>query len=446
MPKPLLLANCRVVSDGRAFDGDVLIRRGRIHRIGGAIAAPKEVRVIDAKGRFLLPGFIDDQVHFRAPGLTRKADIKSESAAAVAGGVTSFMDMPNVRPPTLTAKLLRDKLALAKRDARANYAFYLGSSASNIEEIKKINPRIIAGVKVFMGSSTGDLLVDDEPTLRAIFRAAPTLIAVHCENTPRILANLAKARAKYKGKKVPMEMHPKIRDAAACFASSSQAIQIAEETGARLHILHITTAKELSLFNDSPPGDNKKITCEACAHHLFFSDADYKKLGAKIVCNPAIKSAADRAALRRALASGRIDVAASDHAPHLLGEKRGAYPPAAGLPMVQHSLLILLDLVRQNIITMPALARRIAHSVADIFAIKERGYIREGYWADLVLADMNKKTAVGKNNILYKCGWSPLSGYTFGASIALTLVSGEIAYQDGIINPAARGMPLQFMR
>ena len=435
-----LIINSRIVNEGRIIEGDVKIADGRIIKIGGEIRTDNR-RIIDADGRFLLPGMIDDQVHFRQPGLTHKGDIASESRAAVAGGITSFMEMPNTIPPTLTMAEVEKKRRLAAENSRANFAFYLGASNGNLEDIKAASPGRIAGVKVFMGASTGNMLVDDEAILSAIFAASPTLIATHCEKMPVIEKNLAA----FAGEFSPSS-HPQIRNAKACFESSSQAIDLAKKFGARLHILHISTKEELPLFSsDALAG--KKITAEACVNHLYFCDEDYESLGNLIKCNPAIKSREDRAAIRAAVAEGRIDVVATDHAPHTLAEKNRPYlNAAAGLPTAQHAMPMLLEMVADGDLNLPTLVRRASHSVADLFAIRERGYIREGYFADLVLVDLATPTEIRRESILAKCGWSPLEGKTLRSSVRMVFVNGEIACDSGKINDAVRGMPLEFAR
>lgn len=441
----VLITNARLVNEGAITEADLLVRGGRIERIGGAIAAPAGARVIDAEGRHLLPGMIDDQVHFREPGLTHKADIAHESRAAVAGGITSFMEMPNVDPPTIDAAALATKKAIAARSSAANYGFYLGATNTNIEAIRALDPREACGIKVFMGASTGNMLVDDDNALHAIFAAAPVPIITHCEDTPTIQANEAAARARF-GEDVPMREHGNIRSAEACYKSSSKAVALAREHGTQLHVIHLTTARELALFEPGPVA-GKQITTEACVHHLWFDEGDYDALGSLIKCNPAIKTAADREALLAAVVEDRIDVIATDHAPHLLAEKEAPYFQApAGLPLVQHALLSVLEHYHRGLFSLELIARKTAHAVADRFQVRERGYLREGYWADLVLVDLERPTEVDRWPLLAKCGWSPFAGLTFGSSIAATLVSGQLAYHDGKVSPDLIGQALAFSR
>ncbi|MES1952480.1 dihydroorotase [Salinisphaera sp. S4-8] len=440
-----LIANACLVNEGQRSEADVLIRDGRIEKIAPHIAAPSDVEVIDARGHYLLPGMIDDQVHFREPGLTDKADLASESAAAVAGGITSFMDMPNVKPPTVDHDAMVAKHALAKGRCTANYGFHFGATNDNIEEIKKLDTRLSAGVKIFMGASTGRMLVDDDTALEQIFEHSPLTILTHCEDTPMIEANAQRARDLY-GEDVPMSEHPVIRSREACYASSSKAIDLARRHGARLHILHITTADELDLFETGPMA-NKQITAEACTHHLFFEDSDYAARGTLIKCNPAIKTHADRMALLKAVADDRIDVLATDHAPHQLSEKNQPYFAApAGLPLVQHAMPSLLDQVSAGHFSLEQLVTKSAHNVADRFDIEERGYIREGYWADLVLVDMTGQTVVDREPILAKCGWSPFAGHTFESRIMSTFVSGQLAYHEGKLSRGCIGRALTYDR
>ena len=440
----LTLRNCRVVDDGRVFAADIRVRDdGRIGAVGDELSA-KGGRVVDVDGRVVLPGLIDDQVHFRQPGLARKGDIASESRAAAAGGIASFMEMPNTVPPVLTAAGVAEKKQIAAADSRVNYAFYLGASADNINDIRGANPRDIAGVKIFMGASTGNLLVDDEKVLRKIFSAAPCIIATHCENSKRVARNLEAAKAKW-GDDIPPEAHPVVRDSRACLESSQTAVAIARETGARLHILHITTADELALFSPGPHSQ-KQITAEACVHHLLLDDSDYARAGFRIKCNPAIKTRADRDAVRAALRDGRIDVVATDHAPHLLSEKGPRYADAAaGMPLAEFSLPALLELESDGVLDLPDIARLGARSVAEMFAVADRGRIAEGYWADLAIVDDAPKVA-RDGEVFAKCGWTPFHGRTFRRSVWMTLVNGEAVYADGQVNDATRGMPLEFRR
>ncbi|CAN8138824.1 dihydroorotase [uncultured Thiomicrorhabdus sp.] len=439
------ISQATMVNEGSQSLTNVLVEDGRIAKIDAEMSVPEGVEVIDAHGLHLLPGFIDDQVHFREPGLTAKADIGTESKAAVAGGTTSFMEMPNVKPPTVTIDLLEQKYAIGAEKSWANYSFYFGGTNDNVEEIKKVNPKNVCGVKVFMGSSTGNMLVDQEEALRGIFTHSPTIIATHCEDTPMIKEREAQWLEKF-GEDIPAEEHPKIRFHEACYKSSSMAVKLAKETGARLHILHITTADELELFEPGPV-KGKQITAEACTHHLWFSDKDYAEKGHYIKCNPAIKTQADRDAVRQALIDGRIDVVATDHAPHLEEEKHNPYFSApAGLPQVQKSLNVLLDLVEQGVFTLEQVVEKMAHNVADLFEIDARGYIREGYWADLVLVDLNKPHVDKKEDVLYKCGWSPWEEHEFTNTVIGTFVSGELKYYKGEFAEFTPGERLLFDR
>ena len=440
----VVLRNAAIINEGRRFHADVLIRDGRIERIGAVPAGAAYDQEYDLTGKLLVPGLIDDQVHFREPGLTHKACIASEARAAVAGGVTSFMEMPNTNPPAATLDELEKKYAIGAATSAANYSFFLGATNTNLEVVKSMDPRRICGVKVFMGSSTGDMLVDREATLEGIFRHSPAIILTHCEDTPRIKAAEAVAKAKW-GEDVPAAEHPNLRDVEACYASSSLAAGLARRHDARLHILHITTAKELSLFSAAPL-KGKRLTAEACVHHLWFSDADYARLGHQIKCNPAIKTAADRDAVRAAVASGVIDVIATDHAPHTWEEKSQTYFKApAGLPLIQHPLLILMDLARQGAFTLETAIQRACHAPAILFGVEQRGYIREGYWADLVVVDPAKPQPVTKAGLLYQCGWSPFEGHTFGSSIERTFVNGVCVYENGQVRPdAPKGQRLTF--
>ena len=440
----VVLRNAAIINEGRRFHADVLIRDGRIERIGAVPAGAAYDQEYDLTGKLLVPGLIDDQVHFREPGLTHKACIASEARAAVAGGVTSFMEMPNTNPPAVTLEELEKKYAIGAATSVANYSFFLGATNTNLEVVKSMDPRRICGVKVFMGSSTGDMLVDREATLEGIFRHSPAIILTHCEDTPRIKAAEAVAKAKW-GEDVPAAEHPNLRDVEACYASSSLAAGLARRHDARLHILHITTAKELSLFSAAPL-KGKRLTAEACVHHLWFSDADYARLGHQIKCNPAIKTAADRDAVRAGVASGVIDVIATDHAPHTWEEKSQTYFKApAGLPLIQHPLLILMDLARQGAFTLETAIQRACHAPAILFGVEQRGYIREGYWADLVVVDPAKPQPVTKAGLLYQCGWSPFEGRTFGSSIERTFVNGVCVYENGQVRPdAPKGQRLTF--
>ena len=439
------IINVNIVNEDLISESDVIIRDGRISQIGSNLSVPNDLEVIDANGKYLLPGLIDDQVHFREPGLTHKGGIASESAAAVAGGVTSFMDMPNVDPATTTRALLAEKYALASGKAYANYAFYLGATNSNIDEIKQLKIGEACGLKVFMGASTGNLLVNDSSALDNIFAECPILIATHCEDTPTIERNLAKAMSQYPAGKIPVSEHPNIRSVEACYKSSSKAVQYAKKHDSKLHILHLTTEKEMDLFS---AGDcvTKKITAEVCVHHLHFDDSYYDLMGSKIVCNPAIKTKKDCHSLRAAVRSGKIDVIATDHAPHTLEEKEKPYPDhPAGLPLIQHSLLILLDLYLQKQFSLETIVDKTSHALAKIYGIKDRGFIREGYWADLVLVDCSKTTTVTPKNLFYDCGWSPFEGHVFKSLIDKTFVNGQLVYSDGQLAKKPTGQRIEFV-
>lgn len=441
----ILITNANIVNEGKIIQADVLIVGERIEKIAGTIS-DSDAKVIDAGGKYLLPGLIDDQVHFREPGLTHKADIYTESRAAVAGGVTSFMEMPNTSPAATTLELLEDKFKIAAKTSLANYSFYLGTSNHNLEEIKKANPKNIAGIKIFMGSSTGNLVVDDIQALEGIFEHAPMLIATHCEDDPMIKANQARIIAEY-GEQIDASFHPKIRDAEACYKSSSYAISLAKKYGSRLHILHISTSRELDQFDNTIPLAEKKITAEACVHHLWFSDKDYASKGNFIKWNPAVKAEQDRDAIFAAVLDGRIDVIATDHAPHTLEEKMQDYLKApSGGPLIQHSLVAMLEFYHQGKISLEHIVKMTSHNVADLFAVKDRGYIREGYIADLVLVDLNSPWEVKKSNLLYKCGWSPFEGQKFQSAVSHTFVNGRVAYENGQIIEGGLGQRLAFVR
>lgn len=440
----LLITQATLVNEGQQFVADVLIKNGRIEKIAAQIDVQAD-RVIDGSGQVLLPGMIDDQVHFRDPGLNAKGSIATESRAAIAGGTTSFMDMPNVNPATVSNQALEEKYQLSGRTAWANYSFYLGATNDNIEEVKALDPAASCGVKIFMGASTGNMLVDREQTLAQIFAHSPILIATHCEDTPMILAKEAEYRQKY-GEDVPMSAHPDIRCREACYKSSSFAIDLAQKTGANLHVLHITTAQELALFAPGPI-EGKKITAEACTHHLWFSAADYDTLGGLIKCNPAIKKQSDRDAIRQAVIDGRIDIIATDHAPHTWDEKQNKYfTSPSGLPQVQKSLVALLDMVHDGVFSLELVVQKFAHNPAIRYQIAERGFIREGYWADLVLVDLNRPHVDDKANNLYHCGWSPWEGHEFKSSVMTTIVNGEVKYHQGQFAEFTPGKRLTFNR
>ena len=425
----LHLVNAQLVNEGRIVATDVLIRDERIERIGAG-AVPAGTTTIDLRGLHLLPGLIDDQVHCREPGLTHKATLATESLAALCGGVTSFLDMPNTQPPTTDRAALAEKRRIAAATCHVNYGFYLGATNTNLEEVKRAGPEDACGVKVFMGASTGNMLVDDPATLEGIFAGARLLIATHCEYSPLIVENEKKYRERY-GDAVPIEAHPLIRSEEACYRSSSLAVGLAKRHGSRLHVLHLTTARELELFTPGPI-ERKRITAEVCTHHLWFDESSYATLGTKIKCNPAIKTTADRDALRAAVVADRIDVIATDHAPHTLAEKaRGYFEAPSGLPLVQHSLLMLLDQHAQGLYTLPKIVEKAAHNPALLFGIAERGFIREGYYADLVAVDLGGKTRVDAAQVLYKCGWSPFEGTEFRGRVALTVLNGVPVFRDG---------------
>ena len=441
----LLITNARLVNEGETLDADVLIEGERISKIAASITAGDDVEVIDASGRLLLPGMIDDQVHFREPGLTNKGDLATESAAAVAGGITSFMDMPNVNPQTTNRQALAEKYAMAEHRCTANYGFYLGATNRNIEEIKALEVGEACGIKAFMGASTGDMLVDDPAALERIFQHAPVIVVTHCEHSPTIWDNEAKARAEY-GDAVPMSEHPAIRSAAACLKSSSFAVDLARRFDALLHVLHLTTAIEMALFSKEHRSE-KRITAEVCVHHLWFDESRYEDLGTKIKCNPAIKAASDREALVKALNEGRIDVIATDHAPHTANEKKQSYFKApAGLPLVQHALPLLFDLAARGEISPELIVDRACHAPADLFGVQERGYVREGWYADLVIVDPDRPFLAEKSNLLCKCHWSPFEGHEFSSTIDTTIVNGEVVYQDGKLTKNIAGQRLEFKR
>jgi len=437
----LIIKDASIVNEGRILEGDLLIRQGRIEQVGGSISAKPGVAELRANGYHLLPGFIDDQVHFREPGLTYKGDIATESAAAVAGGITSFMEMPNVKPPTTDAMALSGKYERAAGRSQANFAFYLGATNDNLDEIRRIDSADTCGVKVFMGASTGNMLVNDPVVLDGIFAECPVLIATHCEDSPIIQQNEQRFRDQY-GEDVPMSAHPLIRSEEACYKSSALAVELARKHGSRLHVLHLTTAKEMELFEPGPAA-GKSITAEVCVHHLYFSADDYAELGTLIKCNPAIKQPTDRDALIEALRADRIDVIATDHAPHTLAEKQSKYFEApAGLPLVQHALLSLLEHYREGRLSLERIVHKTSHAVADVFGIRDRGYIREGYWADLVLIDLNGSTVVTPQTVLAKCGWSPFDGVEFRSAVVATLVNGQVVFEDGQLTGAVAGQAL----
>ncbi|MBC3206058.1 dihydroorotase [Pseudomonas sp. SWRI111] len=440
----VLIRNARLVNEGREVEGDLLVSHGRIVKIARSIEGERATLEIDANGQWLVPGMIDDQVHFREPGAPAKGSLYTESRAAVAGGITSFMDMPNTQPATLTLEALADKKHRAATTSVANYGFHFGVSHDNLDTVAALNPCEVAGVKVFMGASTGNLLVDDPATLERLFAEVPTILLAHCEHTPSIDANAVNLHEQF-GDRLPPTAHALIRNAESCYRSSSLAVELARRHGTRLHVLHLTTARELALFEDKPLA-HKRITAEVCLHHLLFDDRGYADLGNLIKCNPAIKTQADRDALRAALNSNRLDVIGSDHAPHTWEEKQRPYAQApAGLPLVQHALPALLELVEEGVLPITTLVAKTSHRVADLFAIPDRGYLREGYWADLVLIAA-QAFEVNQQPILSQCGWTPFAGRSFRHRVSLTMVSGQIAWHEGRINEQCRGLALRFMR
>ncbi|MEM1407684.1 MAG: dihydroorotase [Bacteroidota bacterium] len=442
----LLITNAQVVNESAISQNDILIKDERVEKIGSQISAEGVDNVIDASDKYVFPGVIDDQVHFREPGLTHKADIFTESRAAVAGGVTSFMEMPNTVPNALTQELLADKYDIGARSSLANYSFFMGASNDNLEEVLKTNPKDVCGIKVFMGSSTGNMLVDNEKTLEGLFSKVPMIIATHCEDEATIRKNTALYKSKY-GEEVPIHCHPLIRSEEACYLSSSLAASLATKHNARLHILHISTAKELELFNNKIPLSQKKITAEACIHHMWFDNKDYAEKGTLIKWNPAVKTSADREAVFNAMLNGTIDVIATDHAPHTLEEKSNTYFKApSGGPLIQHSLVAMLDFYHQGKISLEKIAEKMSHNVATLFEIKERGFIREGYFADLAIVDLESPWTVNKDNVRAKCGWSPFTGHEFKSSVEQTIVSGHLAYNEGAIDDSVLGHRLLFER
>lgn len=441
-----LIKNANIVNENTVFNGDVLIKDEFIAKIATEITPSTEDVVIDAKGKYLIPGMIDDQVHFREPGLTHKANIATESKAAIAGGITSFIEMPNTVPQATTQKLLEDKFEIASKTSYANYSFMFGGTNDNLEELLKTNPKNVAGIKLFLGSSTGNMLVDNEEVLEKIFSSTKMIISVHCEDEQTIRENTAKYKAEY-GEDIPIKYHPIIRSEEACYLSSSKAIELAKKTGARLHVFHLSTAKEMELFRNDIPLEEKQITAEVCIHHLWFSDADYDKKGTHIKWNPAVKTANDRAALWEALLDDRIDVIATDHAPHTLEEKSNVYTKApSGGPLVQHAVIALFEKVKEGVITIEKVVEKMAHNPAKLFQVSKRGFIKEGYYADIVLVDPSSSWEVSKDNVLYKCGWSPFEGESFSSKITHTFVNGVLMYDNGIFNEETKGKRLLFDR
>jgi len=440
-----LIKNATIVNEGSSFVGDLLVENGIIKKIDSSITI-NSMTVIDASGKYLIPGLIDDQVHFREPGLTHKATIGSESRAAVAGGITTFIEMPNTVPQATNQQLLQDKFNIAEKTSFANYSFMFGGTNDNLEELLKTDPKTVAGIKLFLGSSTGNMLVDNLEVLEKIFSSTKLIISVHCEDEETIKKNTAEHKAQY-GEHIPIELHPVIRSEEACYLSSSRAIELAKKTGARLHVFHVSTAKETTLFRNDIPLEEKQITSEVCVHHLWFSDQDYKEKGTHIKWNPAVKTAADRQGLWKALLDDRLDIIATDHAPHTLEEKSNSYLKApSGGPLVQHALLALLEKVSEKVISIEKLVEKACHNPAIIFQIENRGFIREGYYADLVLIDLKAPQTVCKENILYKCGWSPFEGTTFSSSVTHTFVNGVLMYHEGVFNNEVKGKRITFNR
>jgi dihydroorotase len=441
-----LITNATIVNENKSFLGDVLIENEFIKEIATTINSLNDVTIIDAKGKYLIPGFIDDQVHFREPGLTHKANIATESRAAVAGGITTFIEQPNTVPQATTQELLEDKFQIAAKDSYVNYSFMFGGTNTNLDELLKTDPKMVAGIKLFLGSSTGNMLVDDVEVLEKIFSSTKMIISVHCEDEATIRKNTAIYKEKF-GDAIPLKYHPIIRSEEACFISSSKAIELAKKTGARLHIFHVSTAKETELFRNDIPLEEKQITAEVCVHHLWFNDKDYEEKGTFIKWNPAVKTEKDRLGLWEALLDDRIDVLATDHAPHTLEEKNNVYTKApSGGPLVQHAVVALLEKVKEGVIPIEKLVEKMSHNPAKLFQIKKRGFIKEGFYADLVLIDPNTSWTVTKENILYKCGWSPFEGTTFSSTITHTFINGNLIYNEGVFNDDIKGKRLTFNR
>ncbi len=441
-----LLKGATLFNEGKSFIADILIDNQRIEKIDNNISATPETKVVNLEGKWILPGCIDDQVHFREPGLTHKANIATESKAAVAGGITTFMEMPNTVPNTLTQELLEEKYTIAKHTSAANFSFFMGASNDNLDEVLKTNEKNVCGVKIFMGSSTGNMLVDNESTLTNLFSQVPLLIATHCEDEATVRANSALYKEKY-GEDIPIEAHPLIRSEEACYLSSSMAVELAKKYNTRLHILHISTAKEVGLFDNTLPLEKKRITAEACVHHLWFTDQDYAKKGNFIKWNPAVKTSNDRDGIWKGLLDNHIDIVATDHAPHTLEEKSKAYNQApSGGPLVQHALLAMLEKAKEGLISVERVVEKMAHAPAICFQLAERGFIREGYYADLVIVDPMDTITVEKSNVLYKCGWSPFEGVTFSHKIAGTYVNGTLVYDGNQIVSEQKGMRVLFNR
>tara|TARA_R110002074_G_scaffold1810_3_gene10632 strand:- start:599 stop:1936 length:1338 start_codon:yes stop_codon:yes gene_type:complete len=441
-----LIKNAQIVNENIVFKGDLLIENNIIKEISATISVSENTKIIDANGSFLMPGFIDDQVHFREPGLTHKATIATESKAAIAGGVTSFIEMPNTVPQATTQELLEDKFKIASQNSYANYSFMFGGTNDNLEELLKTNPKNVAGIKLFLGSSTGNMLVDNEVVLEKIFSSTKMLISVHCEDEATIKKNTEHYKAVY-GDDIPLKFHPIIRSEEACYLSSSRAIKLAKKTGARLHVFHLSTEKETHLFRNDIPLEEKQITAEVCVHHLWFSDKDYEEKGTLIKWNPAVKTANDRAGLWKALLDDRIDVIATDHAPHTIEEKNNVYTKApSGGPLVQHALIAILEKVKDGRISIEKVVEKMSHNPAKIFKIEKRGFIKEGFYADLILVNPTLSNTVSKETILYKCGWSPFEGTTFSSTITHTFVNGNLMYNNGKFNEKIKGERLIFNR
>ena len=440
-----LIKNASIVNEGKIYTSDVLIEKERIQQISENIEIDADVE-IDASGKYLFPGIIDDQVHFREPGLTHKANIYTESKAAIAGGITSFMEMPNTNPQSLTQELLEEKFKIAESTSLANYTFFMGVSNNNLEEVLKTDPKTVGALKIFMGSSTGDMLVDDRKVLEEIFEKSPMLIAVHCEDEDTIKNNIQKAKNQY-GEDIPISEHPNIRSTEACYKSSSMAVELAKKYNTRLHVFHLSTEKELELFDNTIPLSEKRITAEVCIHHLWFNEEKYKEKGTHIKWNPAVKKESDRSALFQALLDDKLDVIATDHAPHTLEEKSNTYFKApSGGPLVQHALPAMIEFYKQEKISLEKIVEKMCHNPAILFQIEERGYVKEGFYADLVLVDLEQPWRVTKDNILYKCGWSPFEGDTFTSKVTHTFVNGHLAYENGIFNESVKGKRLEFNR
>jgi dihydroorotase len=444
-----LLANATIINEGQIYKGHVLVKDGLFEDIIENTINPSSINhdlYFDITNKVLIPGVIDDQVHFREPGLIHKADIYTESKAAIAGGITSYMEMPNTIPQTTTQQSLNEKFAIAKEKSLANYSFYIGATNDNIEELLKTDPKSVCGIKIFMGSSTGNMLVDSRESLEEIFSRSPMLIAVHCEDEQIIKDNIEKYRNKF-GENVPINLHPIIRSEEACFKSSAFAVELAKKYNTRLHILHVSTQKELSLFDNKTRLTDKRITSEVCVHHLWFDENDYNEFGTRIKWNPSIKKKSDKEALLKGILDNKLDVIATDHAPHTIEEKNNTYFKApSGGPLVQHALLAMLEFYHKGLISLERIVEKMCHAPAGLFKIERRGYIRKGYWADFVILELDKQTMVDKSNILYKCGWSPFEGYTFNSRIAQTFVNGNLVYENGIFYETIKGMPLKFER